>query len=109
MKVLAVLVLVIFLVVMLMPQRWHNRVFHPGYGCCFKCERTWDVAPYHATDYTDRNGCFPLCKKCWRELGTPEKRLPYYRMLIDDWNRWGHVDENEAKWLLIRKAVENEK
>ncbi len=33
------------------PQRFVNRMFHPRYGWCGKCERTWDVVKDHSTPY----------------------------------------------------------
>lgn len=57
----------------------------------------------HEVVVTNGEGCFPLCKQCWKDLQTPEARLPYYRMLIDEWKR---EDTNaEAKWPKLKAAV----
>lgn len=54
--------------------------------------------------YTDSRSCFPLCETCWTGLGTPEARLPYYRVL---WNEWiGDGSEPDpADWDAIEAAV----
>jgi len=31
---------------------------------------------------------FALCIDCWRELGSTERRLPYYRQRAMEWRRW---------------------
>ncbi|MDE2096158.1 MAG: hypothetical protein KGL39_02860 [Patescibacteria group bacterium] len=57
----------------------------------------------HTIYVTNGDSCFPLCEQCWRELKTPEARLPYYRLLVDEWCK---DDTNaEAKWPSIEKAV----
>ncbi len=75
----------------------------PGYGYCLRCGWPWPLVLSHSTPYEsgDRHhSMFPLCEKCWRELWTGEKRLPYYRTLYDNWN-----DPTYANWGDIEKAV----
>jgi len=58
---------------------------HAGYGGCLRCHKTWGVAQMHDTQFREDSGCFPLCEQCWKELGTPDKRLPYYFELMESW------------------------
>ena len=110
--------------VILTPRRVVNAIAHPGYGCCYKCERTWDVVSGHTTyvgqipirvkfgdgeweEKTTASGCFPLCEECWADLKTPEARLPYYRRLVDDWAKFDRLRDtpSEQRWPAIRDAV----
>ena len=79
--------------------------FSLGYGCCYRCGRTWNVCKPHYTDYTSSNSCFPLCESCWGELA-PEKRLPYYERLCDKWMSYGDPDYNGRSWSEIRNLME---
>lgn len=79
-----------------------ERMIAPGYGHCLRCERPWKFVEEHITEYHDGRGMFPLCERCWSELGTPEKRLPYYREL---WYRWEESTPGHADWNKIEKAV----
>lgn len=123
---------------LLSPQirRITNPILHPGYSACGRCNRTWDVADGHVTDYdnltygvasythatpiesiwitnywyysmttnawevftvTNGLGCFPLCKECWLKLGSPEKRLPYYRSYAKQWldgDAWKKLEQS---------------
>lgn len=79
-----------------------ERIIAPGYGCCLRCERPWKFVESHDTEFSSGRGMFPLCKRCWVELGTPEKRLPYYREL---WYRWEESTPGHADWNKIEMAV----
>lgn len=56
---LTIFVIVVLAVVALLAtrlgggQRARNAIFHPGYGCCGRCERTWDLVRGHSTPYGD--------------------------------------------------------
>lgn len=77
-----------------------------GFGSCMRCHASWWKAKYHSTIFvtatldTPGQGCLPLCEDCWQELGTPEKRLPYYRKLILKWD-----DRGRKVWPLVEQAV----
>lgn len=77
---------------------------YPEYGSCYKCDLPWPMVQSHDTKYTETFWMFPLCEKCWRELNTPENRMPYYRKLYNDWGG----ESPEHKWEDIEKAVNNE-
>lgn len=62
-----------------------SRLLAPAYGACFRCHTTWRFVDHHSTMYTTTAGCFPLCEECWQELGTPDRRLPYYEELMRRW------------------------
>lgn len=65
--------------------RLSHIVGSPGYGSCHRCRTSWEFVLEHSTQYQTGSGCFPLCERCWADLGTPERRMPYYREL---WNEW---------------------
>ena len=48
---------------------------------------------------TPKASCFPLCEDCWRQLKTPEARLPFYRALIDEWGK------GESVWPDVKASV----
>lgn len=85
-----------------------------GFGHCGRCGMTWNYVQHHSTDYGNGDGLFPLCVECWTELGTGEKRLPFYEQLFQEWTRqrnlsrgkW-EISETEwnDKWKKIEKAV----
>lgn len=77
----------------------------PGYGTCLRCSWPWPLVEYHSTKYETGSGCFPLCTKCWSQLGTPERRMPYYRQLWFEWKREGCTD---VEWRQIEAAVNAE-
>lgn len=82
------------------------QLFAPGYSWCLQCKTPWRFVKGHTTKYTQSNGCFPLCEKCWAEL-TPEQRLPFYRALIIEWARQDccNGEEFDKTWHDIREAV----
>jgi hypothetical protein len=75
----------------------------PGYSRCHRCGMPWKFCREHSTRYTDGQGCFPLCEKCWQELETPGNRLPYYRELWEEWNEQLEIDPE--RWEQIKSAV----
>lgn len=76
-----------------------SKILTPSYSGCGRCDTTWAFVDYHNTFYTENNGMFPLCEKCWSEL-TPEQRLPYYYNLFIEWD-----NRDFSEFNLIRKAV----
>lgn len=68
-----------------------------GYSGCYACGATWDWAEPHVTNFSERDGCFPLCEPCWQAL-TPWQRLPYYAQLNARWPSPEH-------WPAIERAV----
>jgi hypothetical protein len=91
-------------------SRWFPRSFSLSW--CLRCRTTWQFVEWHSTDYGHGRGCFPLCKKCWKDLGTPEARLPYYLTMFTQWRSTahmvpdpGHLDELYEAWPSIRAAV----
>ena len=79
---------------------------HPGYGWCGRCRRSWATAQDHTTMYNSVAGWFPLCESCWRELRTPEARMPFYRKLYDE---WAHDGRYLPSWEQMRDSVLAEK
>lgn len=80
-----------------------SKALTPSYSWCKRCQTTWPFVDYHITQdepYTG-SGCFPLCEKCWQQLGTPEERWPYYVQLLAEWNNDNAEERREA----IRRAV----
>lgn len=79
-----------------------SQLLTPGYSYCHKCKTTWVFVRGHSTKYSSSGGCFPLCELCWVELETPERRLPYYRQLWEEWRAGG---DTEHEWDDIEAAV----
>lgn len=91
---------------------WAQRALKPAWGVCEACRRPWGSknggrwidrlgVEGHVTKYSETEGIFPLCEKCWAER-TPKERWPYYEALLD---RWGHVNPKEGKKEAVRRAV----
>lgn len=78
-----------------------------GWSTCYCCHGSWDHLQGHTTNYSDTGGCFPLCEGCWMMLGTPEARLPYYKMLWDEWERQLPGHNPISKWDQIESAVQH--
>lgn len=76
--------------------------FFRGYGTCERCDWPWPLVLDHTTQLGGGHGCFPLCEKCWRELGTSTYRLPYYRMAWEKYWRGGEP------WAVYEAAVKAE-
>jgi hypothetical protein len=79
-----------------------EKLLAPGYSCCNRCERPWKFVEGHATSFNEYHVMFPLCEKCWQELGTPEARLPYYRQL---WYEWEMRHPGYVNWDEIERSV----
>lgn len=80
------------------------RPLYPGYSWCFRCGRPWPICKHHATRWSKRHACFPLCEDCWSEL-TPEERVPYYLKLIDEWETQGAKRDVELPWFLMKRQI----
>jgi len=76
----------------------------PNFNCCGRCQLPWAIVKPHTTMISPASGMFPLCEDCWRELQSPEHRLPYYREIFSG-RRYGNVEANEADWRIIETAV----
>lgn len=85
-------------------MRYLNELQSQDWGRCYKCKGSWEHLDEHRTMYGNGSGCFPLCEQCWKKLGTPEARLPYYRMMWDSWVADG-AEMPISKWDQIEAAV----
>lgn len=74
----------------------------PGYGTCKRCKMPWPFVYSHTTMWNKNNGMFPLCEHCWERL-SPGERLPYYRMLWQEWHEYGPV--SDCEWHEVETAV----
>lgn len=83
-----------------------SQFLYPSFGSCGRCKTTWNIIDHHCTNYTERDGCFPLCEYCWQSL-TPETRLPYYRALFERWEAdFAEAEiDMDSKWSDIKSAV----
>jgi hypothetical protein len=97
----------------------------PGFSRCKRCRTPWKFVVEHATPYwsspdtlavqvtpletvtvpVEQRSCFPLCEKCWQDLGTPAARLPFYRQLWLDWQTMDTDLEAWRTWDAIAAAV----
>ena len=86
---------------------------YPTFSYCGRCGYPWPVVISHPTNYaavtTDQgvemSGCFPLCESCWKKLGTPEARMPYYVALYEWWDERGRgitPDEKIDLYLAVK-------
>jgi hypothetical protein len=82
-----------------------TRLLAPGFGRCGRCGITWVFARYHVTEESGGNGCFPLCEVCWTALETPERRMPYYLLMVQSWQGESPHKNYEERWASIREAV----
>lgn len=90
------------------------RSLKPGCGCCYRCKIPWAMIESHSTPYRKGSACFPLCELCWRVL-SPKARVPFYRMLYDEWEaederleKEGHdvtMFDDTNSWDAMREAV----
>lgn len=76
------------------------RRLYPNQSTCGRCQTPWAACESHCTKYSDRTGCFPLCENCWQELGTPQRRMPFYIEMIEWWRTMGPFSEEEATAIL---------
>ncbi|MEN3369987.1 MAG: hypothetical protein V7609_2130 [Verrucomicrobiota bacterium] len=82
-----------------------------GLGECGRCLDSWLWKPHHTTDFTSRDGVFPLCEDCWKRL-TPDERLPFYRAMFERNLATcpaDYLEQYKAQWPLIEKAVKEGK
>lgn len=77
--------------------RANGNRFH-ACGRCLRCDTPWALVEHHSTYYSESGGCFPLCERCWDDLGTAEERLPFYRILWHQWMSYGRPDHNGMSW-----------
>jgi hypothetical protein len=78
------------------------RFIAPGYSTCKRCRMPWPFVKSHTTKWNKNNGMFPLCEHCWERL-SPAERLPYYRLLWQEWHEWGPV--RDPAWHDVESAV----
>lgn len=73
---------------------------------CSKCGIEIDFMNGHKMMYSDERGILVLCEKCWSGM-TPRQRLPYYRGVFDDWQKYPEVkaDAPPELWITISNAV----
>lgn len=105
---ITITLLIAALIAALVESNWRvrNAIFHPSYGWCGKCKKTWDIVEGHLTQFDNSHSCFPLCEKCWSDLKTPEARLHYYRELVNNWKMSDSPkDHAEDNWAGIKEAV----
>jgi hypothetical protein len=77
--------------------RW-ARFRHPSQSYCGRCGFPWAVVKEHCTPYAAGSSCFPLCESCWKVLGHPEARIPYYATLLEVWEQQSpSTDYSEAR------------
>ena len=65
---------------------------------CLHCHKAWKHM------HRQIGGLEPLCVDCWRELGSPEARMPYYEQ------SWKELKGNSgpiSQWDQIEAAVQN--
>jgi hypothetical protein len=103
----------IFIAVFTIYSENNMNVNYRKYGSCLNCQMHWHQVSPHKTDISKYNikelhDYFPLCEKCWKKLGTAEKRLPFYRRLFDECNE-KEVRYDENDWISIKDAVLKEK
>jgi hypothetical protein len=78
------------------------RCIAPGYSACKRCKMPWAFTQGHCTKWNKNGGMFPLCEHCWERL-SPSERLPYYKMLWQEWHEWGPV--RDPAWHDVEAAV----
>jgi hypothetical protein len=60
----------------------------------------------HEVTVTNGVSCFPLCEQCWKELKTPQARLPYYRQLVNERKRLDtETNKAEDSWPRMKASV----
>jgi len=76
----------------------------PHLGACLHCKTTWRFVKPHNTPLNKHESVFPLCEKCWKRL-TPEQRLPYYWLLLLEWNMEDGTELADDERAALRAAV----
>jgi hypothetical protein len=77
-----------------LPLAWY---LSPRTRRCGRCRLPRTVAPPHLTHYSVHCRVWALCQDCWRDLRTPDRRLPYYERVVT--KQW------PLKWRAVKKAV----
>lgn len=80
------------------PPKWVDHKW-----ACGRCGAPYDGTQEHQTQYKNNWFIFVLCEHCWRELKTPEARMPYYRGSFD-YNE-SMFKQEDGKWEAISNAV----
>ena len=75
-----------------------------GFGGCFQCKDKWNWKASHVTNYSNTNGCFPLCDSCWQKA-TPTEIKHYYRELVRMWRRDGSFYDQEFENHIVNMAL----
>lgn len=84
-------------------KSYDERAAYPSHSTCKRCGLPWAVVPNRSIQYGN-GGCFAICEMCWDELGTAEKRIPYYLALLDSWLRWG-VEDYDGEEHAMRATI----
>ena len=58
----------------------------------------------HSTMYEQHRGMYPLCEECWAMLDA-QRRLPYYKALLDRWDGLDDEDSPIPSWATVRRSV----
>lgn len=68
------------------------RFLSPDFSSCLRCGMPWCAATERAVPYAGGDhpygltmSGFAICTSCWGELGTAERRLPFYLRLAEMW------------------------
>lgn len=54
-----------------------SQLLFPSYSNCRRCDTTWNLVEPHSVYYSDHQGCFALCEKCWNDCD-PLTRMGFY-------------------------------
>lgn len=61
------------------------RLNHPHHSTCGRCRHPWATVTSKSITYRESRGMFALCQACWNELGTADRRTPYYLSVHAEW------------------------
>jgi bacterioferritin-associated ferredoxin len=75
------------------------QAFCPNQSTCGRCGWPWTFIDPHTTEINERKGCFALCSKCWKELGSARYRMKYYRA---SWELYWQASD---PWGVVEAAV----
>jgi hypothetical protein len=79
-----------------------SQLIFPGFSCCKRCWRTWNICQAHYVDIPETSwGIFALCESCNKELSLIQKQAYYFKLYAN--GRWQKHTYNQ-----IRKAVEKD-
>lgn len=54
-----------------------SQIIYPSFGHCYRCGKTWNIAPEKSIYYSGNRGHFACCEKCYSEM-TMEQKIKYY-------------------------------